>query len=80
LLIGIIKIRDIPSGKCIKEFGSINIADQGELSEGVFPPGYTHLLYHDQLNSIIATTVDHNILIYGLPKLETKKQASCVII
>ena len=34
------------------------------------------LLYHNQLDSIIAVTVDHNIIIYGLPELETKKQVS----
>ena len=79
-LIGIIKIRDLPSGKCVKEFGSINVVDYGELSEEVSPPGYTQLLHHDQLNSIITVTVDHNILIYGLPELKTKKQASCVYI
>ena len=72
--IGIIKIRDLPSGKCVKEFGSINVVDQGELSEEATPPGYTQLLYHNQLDSITAVTVDHNILIYGLPNLETKKQ------
>ena len=74
--IGIIKIRDLPNGKCVKEFGCINVVDQGELSEGATPPGYTQLLYHNQLDSIIAVTVDHNIIIYGLPKLETKKQVS----
>ena len=72
--IGIIKIRNSPSGKCVKEFGSINVVDQGELSEGATPPGYTQLLYHNQLDSIIAVTVDHNIVFYGLPKFETKKQ------
>ena len=71
---GIIKIRDLPSGKCVKEFGSINVIDQGESSEGITPPGYTQLLYHNQLDSVIAVTVDHNIIIYGLPELETKKQ------
>ena len=60
----------------MKEFGSINVVDQGELSEGATPPGYTQLLYHNQLDSIIAVTVDHNIIIYGLPELETKKQVS----
>ena len=60
----------------MKEFGFINVVDQGELSEGATPPGYTQLLYHNQLDSIIAVTVDHNIIIYGLPKLETKKQVS----
>ena len=76
-LIGIIKIRDLPSGKCVKEFGSINVVvDWGELSEEVLPPSYTQLHYHDQLDSIIAVTVDHNILIYGLPELKPKKQAS----
>ena len=74
--IGIIKIRNLPSGKCVKEFGSINVVDQGELSEGATPPGYTQLLYHNQLDSIIAVTVNHNIIIYGLPELETKKQVS----
>ena len=78
-VIGIIKIRDLPSGKCIKEFGSVSAVDQGELSEGVTSPGYTQLLYHNQLDSVIAATVDHNILIYGLPKLETKKQVSHLI-
>ena len=71
--IGIIKIQDLSSGKCVKEFGSINV-EQGELSEGATPPGYTQLLYHNQLDSIIAVTVDHNIVFYGLPKFETKKQ------
>ena len=51
------------------EFGSINVVEQGELSEGATPPGYTQLLYHNQLDSIIAVTVDHNIIIYGLPEL-----------
>ena len=67
--IGIIKIRNLPSGKCVKEFGSINVVEQGELPEGATPPGYTQLLYHNQLDSIIAVTVDHNIIIYGLPEL-----------
>ena len=60
----------------MKEFGSINVVEQGELSEGATPPGYTQLLYHNQLDSIIAVTVDHNIIIYGFPELETKKQVS----
>ena len=76
--IGIIKIRDLPSGKCVKEFGCINVVDQGELSEGATPPGYTQLFYHNQLDSIIAVAVDHNIIIYGLPELETKKQVSLI--
>ena len=58
----------------MKEFGSINVPVQGELSEGVTPPGYTQLLCNNRLDSIIAVTVDHNIIIYGLPELETKKQ------
>ena len=78
VIIGIIRIRDLPSGKCVKEFGSITVPDQGELSEKVTPPGYTQLLCHNQLDSIIAVTVDHNIIIYGLPGLETKKQVSCI--
>ena len=72
--IGIIKIQGLPSGKCVKEFGSINVVDQGELLEGTTPPGFTQLLYHNQLNSIIAVTIDHNIIIYGLPKLKTKNR------
>ena len=60
----------------LRSFGSITVVDQGELSEGATPPGYTQLLYHNQLDSIIAVTVDHNIIIYGLPELETKKQVS----
>ena len=36
----------------------------------------THNYYHNQLDSIIAVTVDHNVIIYGLPELETKKQVS----
>ena len=72
--IGIIKIRNLPSGKCVKEFGSINVVEQGELSEKGTPPGYTQLLYHNQLDSIIAVTVDHNIIIYGLPELEPKNR------
>ena len=60
----------------MKEFGSITVPDQGELSEGVTPPGYMQLLYDDRLDSIIAVTVDHNIIVYGLPELETKKQVS----
>ena len=72
--VGVIKIRDLPSGKCVKEFGSINV-DQGELSEpAATPPGYTQLLYHNELDGITAVTVNHNIIIYGLPELETKKQ------
>ena len=72
IIIGVIKIRDIPSGRCVKEFGSISDPNQGELSEGVIPPGYTQLLY--QLDHIIAVTVDHNILVYGLPELDVRKQ------
>ena len=75
VFIGIIKIRDLPSGKCVKEFGSINVIEQGELSEGATPPGYTQLLYHNQLDSITAVTVGHNI-IYKLPELGTNKQES----
>ena len=61
----------------MKEFGSISVVDQGELSEpAATPPGYTQLLYHNQLDSITAVTVDHNIIIYDLPELETKKQVS----
>ena len=76
VIVGVIKIRSLPSGKCVKEFGSINVPDQGELPEAVTPPGYTQLLCNDQLDSITAVTVDHNIIMYRLPELETKKQAS----
>ena len=75
--VGIIKIRDLPSGKFVKEFDSINVVDQGELSEPAATlPGYTQLLYHNQLDSITVVTVNHNIIIYGLPELEIKKQVS----
>ena len=63
----------------MKEFGSINVPDQGELAEAVTPPGYTQLLCNDQMDSIIAVTVDHNIIMYGLPELETKKQVNIFV-
>jgi len=74
---GVIRLWDVMKGKCVKKFGSINIAaDQGDHPGGTLQSGYGQLLYQCCLNSVVGVTFDHNILIYGLPEMKVKKQAS----
>lgn len=78
VLSGLIKLWDVTSGRCVKEFGSINVSTSGhgEQLEGDLQSGYVQLLYHCCLKSIVAVTYDHNVMVYGLPGGELEKQAS----
>ena len=74
---GVIKLWDLTNWRCVKEFGSITVgAGQGEHPEENLQSGYTQLLYHHHLKSIVGVTFDHNIMVYGLPEMEVEKQAS----
>ncbi|XP_065889853.1 transducin beta-like protein 3 isoform X3 [Dysidea avara] len=72
---GVIKLWDLTNWRCVKEFGSITVgAGQGEHPEENLQSGYTQLLYHHHLKSIVGVTFDHNIMVYGLPEMEVEKQ------